>query len=302
MVQGYPKKLSVNKAFTLVELLVVIAIIAILAALILPALSSAKLKAWQVSCLSNTRQLALMAITYQNDYGKGLPHNAGNMPVWSRALEWSDPVGVIVPEAPDVSICPLAKDLPPGMHPQQGEWYGNNHGTAANCWAVVGGDAGKITYTTGSYAANDWFELAGAPALAGFGQLNGSGNLGFPTAASVRYPAQTPLFSDGTWKIVTPQMQEMPVDLFGGTGAPAGDAPEPTIGIVTIARHGSKPPVHAYLPANRLAALPRAWGVNVSFDDGHAELVKLPDLWELTWNRTWNPSVQAGLPAQPGRP
>jgi prepilin-type N-terminal cleavage/methylation domain-containing protein len=62
-----------NRAFTLIELLVVIAIIAILAAILFPVFAQAKAAAKSIASLSNTKQLGLAAIMYQNDYDDAFP-------------------------------------------------------------------------------------------------------------------------------------------------------------------------------------------------------------------------------------
>jgi prepilin-type N-terminal cleavage/methylation domain-containing protein len=103
-------KPSKRSAFTLIELLVVVAIIAILASLLLPALARAKMKAKEITCVNNLKQMSLGIRLWAGDQGDKYPWNVDYPKGGSKdSPDWTDNFRVCSNEirAAAIFVCPL---------------------------------------------------------------------------------------------------------------------------------------------------------------------------------------------------
>ncbi|HZN67650.1 MAG TPA: type II secretion system protein [Tepidisphaeraceae bacterium] len=280
-----PTSVHRSRGLTLVELLVVIGIIAVLIALLLPALNATKRRARTITCLSNLRQLGAAFHLYLIE-SKG--KSVGPMHQFGTHGD-AGPLGVehlLVQDRgkgiqSSVMFCAEAAE-PPARTRGQGQEHYYYRGSVSHPWGYPDtrsyAEHATSPFRGSSYGMNGWLHHIWLDRRwPGFVDSYYKPSAYIPLPA--KESARVPLFADATganglpWHTDSPPLrlnphQPGPVNEMGVYGMSH---------VFCIPRHGR--------------------AINVVFLDGHARSVPLAELWQLKWNKVWVPT-QVALPKE----
>ncbi len=263
-----PKCRPAEGGFTLIELFVVIAIIAILASLLLPALTKARTKARAVHCFSNLKQWGITWSLYCDDYNGSFPE--GTSVNWQRG-EWVYVLRNAYAKKPDLLLCPnatmrrkLGSIREVSTYPEDPRVEDHGGPTTATKFPMADPTSTAIpprpliaSYGENCYVYNPRANVAdmqGRPTLRNWRRLE-----------DARRPTETPIMGDCMWR----------------GGGPHHLLPPPRF-------HGEW--IDSSAEFNHFAIMRHGQGIQILFFDGGARYVRTRNLWHLAWNKEFDPN------------
>jgi prepilin-type N-terminal cleavage/methylation domain-containing protein len=252
-----------QRGFTLIELLVVIAIIALLMAILMPALSYVRKQARSSACQSNIRQLCLAMNLYaldHDDHTMPFSHDPGEywfhqLAPYLSAKDYKNNPEEHIEGVMKVAFCAMTK--------RQDRTENSFYGSAYSSWRFMGGE--------GSYGLNLWLlpdDPIYAPAFP-------AGNF-YKKYSDAK--SDVPLLGDSMWVGSWPFDNDLvPDDVTGEIGYPGYPHAEGYfMGRFCIDRHKK--------------------AINIGFVSSSVERVYLEELWTLKWHQHFKPNYDVSLP------
>jgi len=273
-----------NRAFTLIELLVVLAIVGILASLLLPSLHGAKVKARDLSCIHNLKQLGIGFLAYTIDYGSLPAFTESNWPLIQG--DWHHYLVPTFSESPSIRLCPAT------MIPKEpfGVLSLSREGSADKAYgrkiypgiSTISQEPSNFRSLYSSYGLNHWLRSV-LPAPKEMQARH------FGSESSLVVPAETPVFADSLTPSSGPIASSPPTaDLYMGSPESFGAM---AISPFQVGRHGgSRGPLRSSTPVSDRFTL-RSWRLHSVYFDGHFSRPRLDDTWNLYWHKDWEVPV-----------
>jgi prepilin-type N-terminal cleavage/methylation domain-containing protein/prepilin-type processing-associated H-X9-DG protein len=279
-----------RQGFTLVELLVVISIIAVLIALLLPALAKAKRLANSIVCASNLHQLGTAYAEYEDTYkGESIPYpyETWIVPLAPFFTQSNNKYGYSSNNTEanaresaalqTVTVCPSTTTIPPAIvNPTR--YYGLIGGVTTVWTApflnILNPQDQATTMIECSYGINAWLYQPGTDPY--FGPSTNPPAQSWPHSESAVPTSTIPLLGDAFWVDSAPFEDDMPPqqDVYDGQIAQNwsdwSDVPS-SMARYCMTRHGN--------------------GINIVFLDGHVEHEQLSNLWNLNWAYGWQTPI-----------